>query len=396
MVYMTGSAIVLQLYLDSMGATPFQVSLLEVVFWGGMLLVSPLWGAISDASGRRKIFLAISILIAGLIIPLFYYTETIGGVLGLRFVFALIAVAFPPVALAAMSQGAKQADRGKSLAAYNTSRAVGFFLGWGGAGLVLQTLGFQHTFLLFGGVGVLGFAAALLVRDIDTPEEVSLQEVWDKAKQRWTPSRDDASFQIHGLNYLYASLFLRKAGFIGIMSLIAMYTVGEVGISEAFLGYMMALNPLSQLVFINLFGSMTDRYGRKKIFLIGFLSSIPFPLLLLYAANPAALAMSFILLGFSYAALVEGSTAFIGDVAPNGRQGEFMGFRKSSQGLAGVCGPLLAGFLATRYGFPTMLLAMAVLITAGFLVAWRDTEESLHEPGMHDSIAKDIVSRVRQ
>ncbi|MDY6774180.1 MAG: MFS transporter [Candidatus Nanohaloarchaea archaeon] len=390
MIYMLGSSIVLQLYLKDLGASPFQVSLLAVIFWAGMLLFAPLWGSLSDSSGRRKIFLALSALGAATVFPLYILADTVVAVLGLRFLFAVFAVGFPPVALAAMSETADRESRAKTLAPYHTSRALGFLIGWGGAGIVLDALGFTLTFAGFTAVGILTFLLTLLVRDVDSPEEVSFQEVWENAKDRWVPSRHDKLLTSKGLNYLFLGIFLRKMAFIGFFALIAVYAVDVLGHTATLLGLILALNPVMQLLSIDFFGTLADRHGRRRVLLFGFLSSVPVPFLLVYASNPVLFALAYGLLGLSFAAVVQGSTAFIGDVAPEDRQGEMMGFRKSAQGVAGVVGPLLAGWLATVYSYRFMLLVMGGLTALGFLSVWFGTEETLDEVETHVSFRQDF------
>lgn len=390
MVYMLGASIVLQLYLKDLGASPFQISLLAVLFWGTMLVFAPLWGALSDASGRRKVFLVASILGAALVFPLFILADSVAQVLGLRFLFSVIAVAFPPVALASMSDTTDREKRGKTLASYHTSRAIGFLIGWGAAGIVLDALGFDLTFTALAGVGMTGFLVALFIRGIDAPEPVTAREVWEKARDRWIPSKGDASLKEKGLNYLLLGIFLRKTAFIGFFSLIAVYAVDVLGLTASLLGIVLAVNPAVQLVLIDFFGTLTDRHGRRKVLLFGFLSSVPVPFMLIYAGNPLVFGAAYLLLGVSFAALAEGSTAFIGDVAPDKRQGEFMGFRKSAQGVAGVVGPLLAGFLATVYSYQVMLVVMGAFTALGFLVVWLGTDESLEDIEPHISIRRDV------
>lgn len=378
-IYIVGSAVVLQLYLKSLGASPFEIALLESVFWLGLFVMSPLWGALSDASGRRKVFLTTSILAAGLIIPFYWYMDTVTAVLALRFGFAIVAAAFPPVALAAMSTQTDVAERGKDLAPYFSSRAIGFLIGWGASGFMVDLLGFQQSFQLFGGIAVLGFIIALIIKGVDTPESVTAQEVWQNAKQRWLPRRTDEALRERGLHYLYFAVFLRKAAIIGTFSLIAVYATDILGFSASFLGIVLALNPLSQILFLDFFGGLTDKVGRKKVFLFGLVATIPIPFLLTVAYAAPVFALVYLLVGFSFAALVEGSAAFIGDVAPDHRQGEFMGFRKSAQGLAGFLGPITAGLIATVYGYQAMFYVLGGLTILATLVAWLGIEESLDE-----------------
>ncbi|MDY6778723.1 MAG: MFS transporter [Candidatus Nanohaloarchaea archaeon] len=393
-VFLVGSAVVLQLYLKDMGATPFTISLLEVLFWSGLFLFAPLWGAISDTSGRRKLFLVFSIGISGLIIPVFGYLDMVSYVLGLKFVFAVFASAFPPVALAVMSEKGEAAERGKNLAPYNTSRAIGFMIGWGASGALIDFLGFDAAFTAYGIVGFLGLVAALLVTGIDNTSETDLQTIWTEAKDRWLPSIHDTSLTENGLHYLFFSIFLRKLAIIGIMSLIAVYVVDVVGFSASLLGILLALNPFGQFLFIDLFGTLADRYGRRKVFLTGLLLTLVYPLLLATTTGPVFFAAAFLALGVSFAAFVQGTTAFIGDVAPEGRQGEFMGFRKSSQGLAGMIGPLLAGYIATVYGYTLMLYLMTAVIGLSFIIGYFQTEESLESAG--GSVMSDVMHFIGQ
>lgn len=391
LIYMVGVAIVLQLYLKELGASPFVISLSEVAFWAAMLVFAPLWGAMSDASGRRKVFLVGSMLGAAALLPLFGRMTTAAEVLGLRFLFSIVTVAFPPVAIAAMSVSTDRAHRGRSLSPYHVSRAFGFLVGWGGAGYVVELLGFDGAFLAFSMVGFVGFVMALRIQGIDEPEGVTVREVIRKARKRWVPSVHDTTLRRDGFHYLLAGIFLRKMAFIGIFSLIAVYAVDVLGIAQGLLGLLLAVNPLSQLVFLTFFGQLADHRGRRFVLLTGFLFTIPIPFMLLYGGNVLVFAAAYMLLGFSFAALVQGSTAFIGDVAPAGRQGELMGFRKSAQGLAGVIGPLLAGGLATVYGYRVMLVAMGLLTVAGFLVVWLGTDESLEELPPHASLRHEFM-----
>lgn len=393
-MYVVGSAVVLQLYLSELGASPFVIALLEVVFWAATLMFSPLWGAASDVSGLRTGFLLASTGLAAATLFLYAFAGSVLEVLGTRFLFAVVAVGFPPIALAAMSVSSAEAERGRDLAPYHTSRAVGFLIGWGAAGVVLDFLGFRSTFYLLGMVATAGFLITFFVRGIDSPDEARTEEIWENARSRWIPSVGDGALTANGLHYLYTGIFLRKTGFIGLYSLIAVYAVDQLGHTASMLGLVLALNPATQLLFIDLFGTLADNHGRRKVLLTGFLFSIPIPFMLLIASNPVIFGAAYVLLGFSFAAIAQGSTAFIGDVAPEHRQGELMGFRKSAQGLAGVIGPLLAGGIATVFSYQLMLIVMGIMTVAGFMAVWYGTEESMEVPDRDVSLRKDVYETV--
>ncbi|MFB6203306.1 MAG: MFS transporter [Candidatus Nanohaloarchaea archaeon] len=111
MTLFMGSGIALQLYMDSLGASSFEVSLAEAVLWSGMFFFAPLWGAMSDESGLKRPFLLAGIGLPSVAFVLFPLMGDVVSVLGLRFVFALSAAAFPPVVLAALSRRGRAVPR---------------------------------------------------------------------------------------------------------------------------------------------------------------------------------------------------------------------------------------------------------------------------------------------
>lgn len=378
MVMYVSSGVLLQLYLKELGASPFMISLQEVFLWTGLLLFAPLWGSASDVSGRRKPF-----LIGGLLVPVLALlgmaaVNTVVAVLALRLLFAVGVAMFPPVMLAIMTRDSDVAHRSQTFAVYTRSRAAGFFIGWASIGFLADMFGFQNAFILLSSAGLLGLLAVTRLQyteDDDTA--LDLQAIWADAKQHWVPSFRETAFQKHGLHLLYVGIFLRKAGLIGVGSVIAAYATEVIGLTATLMSILMAANPASQVAFIRFFSRLADRYGRRAVILVGMAGTIGQPFLLAVAEGPLLFGAGFLVVGVSFAAFVQGSTAFIGDVAPDGREGEFMGFRNAFQGLAGVTGPLLAGGLATVYGYRPMLWVMTGLITLGFLLVWYGTEETL-------------------
>lgn len=366
-----------QQYLGTLGASDFAISLLEAVWWAGILVFAPVWGAISDITGRRKALLAASIGLSAATIPLFGYLESTLAILTLKFIMSAFAAGFPPIALALVSEYGDQDHRGRNMSVFNSSKSLGHIAGRAGAGILLSALLFSETFWFLGAAGLLALAASFfLEKDGDGDGDLTLATIRHKVRKRLIPSRDDGIFQKNGLIYLLTGIALRKAGTIGVFSLIVVYITQVRGLPDMLMGILLALNPGTQAVFMLVFGNLADRVGRKKVFSLGFLLSIPVPLVFMIATTPLQFAAGFMLLGFSFSALASGSTAFIEDVAPSYRQAEILGFRKTAQGVAGIVGAITAGVMASILGYQGMFIAMSCLMALGFLVAHLGTTET--------------------
>lgn len=377
MVYAVGSAVVLQLYLDSLGATAFEVSLLEVLFWLGLLVSSPFWGALSDALGRRRVFLVLSSLFASGALALYTTTTSFMALYVVRFLFSVAAAAFPPVALSLFTVGRDDDDRGRDIGKYHLTRAAGFFVGWGGSGLLVDYVGYAGGFYILAGIGGISTLAALLITEEGAAHTVGFRTAMRDGIDRMVPDLREPLMRENGLHMLYVSIMLRKVAFIGIVSVVAVLLKNSIGIQASIIGLLLAINPLSQLIFLRSAQRLSDIAGRRSVFLVGIVLSLGYPLGLLVASGPLTAVAAFLLQGASFAAFVQSTTSHIGDTAPDDRQGELLGYRKSMQGLAGVIGPLLAGSIATLFSYSVMLWTMTGIILLSLIIGYHGVEESL-------------------
>jgi MFS family permease len=165
-----------------------------------------------------------------------------------------------------------------------------------------------------------------------------------------------------------------------------------VGVAEPVMGALLAVNHGTQVGAMYLLGVAADRIGRKPLIVAGMAGSGAFAVLAAAATMPAAGAGllgvvgpawlgtglarvaaaggALFVLGISFSAMTTGAVAFIGDVAPAGRESELMGLRSTAKGLGGVLGPTLVGGIATLAGYPaafalTSSLAFAAAGLAG-------------------------------
>jgi MFS family permease len=96
-------------------------------------------------------------------------------------------------------------------------------------------------------------------------------------------------------------------------------------------------------------GKLSDRFGKKWFLIVGFLAfgAVLFALTL---KPPLALALFWaFVLGVSYAAVLPAWNALLAAFVPPGQQGLGWGVFSTVEGIGGIIGPLIGGFIATRY-----------------------------------------------
>lgn len=358
-------------YIDRAGGSPFAVSLVLTAFFVGMMLFSPVFGAVADVTGRRRaVLLVTSVLATVAVVPL----TVVDGVwlpLAFRTVFALFAAGFLPVMLTIVSERGGTEGRGRSVGLFNSAQATGFTAAQFFAGVLLGLVAQWALYAIVAAVSAVTVLAAVFVEDpTPTPDRrVSATELLAEVRARLFPAAADRDhLQQNGLQWLYVAVLLRNMTVLGISSVLPVYLLGQVGVSEFVMGVLLAINPAAQMAFMYLFGQVSDAVGRKPLVVAGIGASAAYALVMAAAVLPgtvlsraavAGAAMFVLAAGFS--AETTGEFAFIGDVAPANRESELMGLYSTARGLGGALGPALVGLAATVTSFESAFVVASVL-----------------------------------
>lgn len=367
-------------YVDRFGGSPFAVSMLFPAYFLAMMVAAPAWGAVADVTGHRRLVLVVTGLGASLAVLPLLLGSSVWELVAIRGLYAAFAAGFPPVILAVVSETGGEEGRGRELGFFNSARAAGFTSGQLAVGALIGLLAPASTYLVIAAVSAISTLAVGLLEDIDTPGtgSVSAREIAAEVRSRLLPAREDrAHLRTAGLRWLYAALALRNMTVMGVMSLMPVFLTGAVGAPEALMGLLLAVNPASQVVFMYLFGQVADAAGRKPLIAGGMAGSGAFAVVAAFAVAPGALALragvaavGFLIIAAAYSAMATGALAFIGDVAPAGRESELMGLRSTAKGIGGVVGPPLFGAAATLAGYRfAFLIGSTIAFAAAGLVA---------------------------
>jgi DHA1 family multidrug resistance protein-like MFS transporter len=170
-------------------------------------------------------------------------------------------------------------------------------------------------------------------------------------------------------------LFVVMLGY-GIVIPILPFYVEEMGAGGMELGLLVASYAVMRLICGPIWGSLSDRVGRKPVLLIGILG---YAITMLWFGLATELWMLFaarILSGILSSATAPTSMAYIGDSTPEKERGGGMGLLGAAGGVGTILGPALGGLLGGK------ALSLPFFIAAGLsllslLLAWLFLPESL-------------------
>ena len=308
-------------------------------------------------------------------------SRSVAGVLTGRFLVEVFGAGLPPAALALLSERGGATGRGKRISIFTTSQAIGLFSGSLLGGFLSSNVPFRGAFgvvTALSGGSVLG---AILIPRRDRGAKIrrqSLGAVVTKMLPSFGAVIENRSLRECGLLHLYGGVTLRKAGVVGIYGLIIVYLQERLGLTAFASGAMSGINPAAQAIFMPLWGRGADSLGRRPVFLAGCLLTLLLPTLILLSDSVWVIMGSFLVLGLGFAGFITGITAYIGDIAPEGKQGELMGLVKVSQGFGGILGPLIAGVVSSPaiVGYDGMFVTMFGVILIGFMLILFGTQGS--------------------
>lgn len=181
----------------------------------------------------------------------------------------------------------------------------------------------------------------------------------------------------HGkaIGVLFMSLFLVMVGF-GIIIPIFPFLVLEYKGNAATLGFLMAAYSLMQFFFAPFWGKLSDRIGRRPVFLIG-LSGFGLTFILFGLSTEMWMLFATRLLsGIVSSATLPTAMAYMADITGQENRAQGMGMMGGAMGMGMVFGPALGGWLV-HYGLAMPFFAAGGLALLTLPFAYFFLPESL-------------------
>ncbi|MDY0410497.1 MFS transporter [Virgibacillus soli] len=147
------------------------------------------------------------------------------------------------------------------------------------------------------------------------------------------------------LAILLTNLFIAFLG-IGLVIPVLPTIMNELHLSGSIVGNLVAAFAFAQLIVSPIAGKWVDKYGRKKIIIIGLLFFSASELLFGIGKTVEVLFVSRLLGGVSAALIMPAVTAFIADITTMETRSKALGYMSASISTGFIIGPGIGGFLA--------------------------------------------------
>ena len=339
-----------------LGASPTMIGLLFASFGVTLLTVSIPMGAISDRVGRKgPLVWGLVVLAASTV--LFAYANSLPWLFAARLVqgaadaitwvvgFALIADLYGP------------AERGRVTGIVMSGTSVAFMVGPSIGGWLYEAGGMRLPFLVVALLAAIGAAGCLWFQP--PPRRVEQEPV-----PVATVLRDPSVTACAALVVAIAStLSMIEPNF-------ALHLQTNLHFGPARVGLVFAAAAVGNTMFHPLFGRMADRFGARRMTLLGLvLTACALPLLGRAWSFESAVGVT-VLQTAALAVAITPSLAYMGEAASNAGIGSFgvsYGIYNMAWAVGLLGGPAVGGFLFERIGFARLTLAWAPVLA---LVTW--------------------------
>ncbi|MDD5694980.1 MAG: MFS transporter [Bacteroidales bacterium] len=357
---------VMPMFLMSIGASRTSLALIEGIAESTASLVKALSGFWSDRIGRNKPFLLIGYGLSALIIPLYTFVVTPVQVLYLRFIerFGKGIRTAPRDSLIAGS--VTNSDTGRSFGLQKAMDNSGAIVGPLVAFALLSLLpgNYRMVFLLAGIPSILAiFVIIFGIRETGK----SRHELFTRFHFKDFPPR---------FYFFLCIVFVFTLG--NSTDALLMVKANEMGVKVAFIPLVYLITNLVSVIAAIPVGTLSDRIGKEKILIIGFLIYAVVYFGFGVSTTAGAMIALFGLYGL-YSAATDGvQKAFISDITDRNKQGTGLGIYNALLGITLLPASLIAGALYDRvnsripfyFGSATALIA-ALLMLIFFLTFGR-------------------------
>ncbi|HNV67658.1 MAG TPA: MFS transporter, partial [Bacteroidales bacterium] len=345
---------VMPMFLMSIGASKASLGLIEGVAESTASLIKALSGFWSDRIGRNKPFMLIGYAISAIVLPLYAFVISPMQVLFLRFTERIgkgIRTA-PRDSLIAASVTNNETGKGFGLqkAMDNSGAIAGPLMAF--ALLSLFPDNYRLIFLIAGIPAIAGiFVIIFGIKEVKKNKSELLQKFrfTDYPKRYW---------------FFLAIIFVFTLG--NSTDALLLVKANEAGIKVAFIPLVYLITSLVSVIAAIPAGTLSDRIGKEKLLVAGFLIYAVVYLFFGLNVGEGALFVLFALYGL-YSAATDGiQKAFVADVTDANKKGTALGIYNALLGITLLPASLIAGILYDRVNSSIPFLfgaAMALLAT---------------------------------
>ena len=355
----------------------------------GGLITAPMAGRLADRFGSYVVIQA-SLALSGVLLLVFPLARSVPLLFLLTFLWAIVADAARPAVMSALTSNARPDQRKAAIALNRLAINLGMSIGPAVGGFLAQA-SFPLLFIVDGVTSLVaaGVLTALL-RARHRTRPASERPVTGDAPARFGAAsvvwRDRAALALFATSLAMNIVFAQHQGAM------PLYIVRDLHYRESFYGALFVLNTLI-IVFteVPLNVSMAHWPARPALMLATALVAVGFGGLGV-AHAPLPIAFTVVLWTIGEMIFFPTSTAYVAQLAPAGRTGEYMGAFASTFSLALIVGPWIGTTLLDRVGPQS---TWAVMLVLGLFAAALPALAGAHGPRVVAAVPEPDESTTR-
>lgn len=170
---------------------------------------------------------------------------------------------------------------------------------------------------------------------------------------------------------LFSTIFFLFSVFIGAIITVHPLYLNQFLEKAELVGLVAAISSLAGMAFSIPTGVLSDKLGRKRLLIASFLLLSAVLLVFFLNTSLYALIVLQIAFGFAMAPAWIVSEAFIKDISPIGRRGEFRSVFGTFANAGMFVGPVIGGLLADQFNIRTPYLFSAILLLASLPLVFK-------------------------
>jgi MFS family permease len=325
------------------GYSDSDAGLVLAVYGVGALITAPTIGKISDKVGSFRIMKA-SLFLTGFMFFIYAFISNYYLILGFTFLLAVINEAFRPANLSLISEVVTPAQRRTAFALNRLAINLGMSIGPVVGGL-LTLINFSIIFYVD---GITSLIAVLFL----------VTSKWEKIEEPEDPGfplgngdgKHLGALKDKNLVFFLLALIPVVMVFFQHMSTMPLFLVHDLGFSTATYGALTIVNTgLIILIEVPLNNYLSTWNDKKNLTIGAILTAIGFGGMA-FAHNIPFLIITIIVWTFGEMIVFPASAAYVSEIAPVKKRGEYMGFYQMSFSISFMAGPWLGSVVLENYG----------------------------------------------
>jgi MFS family permease len=162
----------------------------------------------------------------------------------------------------------------------------------------------------------------------------------------------DASFIV-----IFIAVMVAMVG-LGVVGPLMPVYANELGATGVWIGLIYSVFSMARATFNVPIGMLSDRKGRKRFLVAGMALYMVLSIFYIFATNVQELVAIRFFHGLGNALIIPAGLAYVGDLAPKGQEGEYMGTFNVAIFMGFGLGPLIGGVLSDLWGYASVFYLM--------------------------------------